>query len=525
MRVNLENIINRNINISKLSQVKVNNLIKGEIIKGDIQDVKLNNILIKLADGTNLMAKLTMDNMEFSIGQKMSFQVKDANTEQILLKPVINEDYNPKSNKLLQVLDEASVVANEKNIEIVSKLLDNNMPIDKDFINNIIKLTNKFKDTSIDKLITLVKNNIPVTQENIEQLNNYEQGNNSMKQEIISLANRMIDNNDTDYKQQLIQILGNQKNVHQSTGNSENVITQEIASEISGKNIDNNINNSINNNINKNVNNNLTVLDIMPEDNLKELQKEINSTYKLEGNNTLKLSKELTLQDLKQQILTLDINEEDKVNINKTITNKLLDFLVDKNVFLDPKALEDTKLLKEYFNNIYEKVINIIKFTSTTVEGKNNDVVKDATKVKNNIEFMNSLNNNYNYVQLPFKFNKLLNSELYIFENKKELRKKSKSDAVSALLRLDYVNLGHMDVYISKQVKNVECKFYVEDEQKKNIINEHINKLYKRIKSFDYNITGLMVIDNKKDFNFVEDFVSRKEEAKAVKRYSFDMRV
>lgn len=508
MRVNLENRISRNANISKISSMKIKNLQKGEVIKGDIQDVQHKNVVIRLANGTNLTAKLT-DNMEFSIGQKMLFQVKDANAEQILLKPVIDENFNPKSNKLIQVLDEASVVANKKNIEIVSKLLDNNMPIDKDFINNVIKLSNKFKDTSIDKLITLLKYNIPVTQENIDQINNYEQGNNSMKQEVISLANRMIDNKDINYKQELIQILNNKNNIQQLNGNGENTITHNIDSKISEKNI----------------NNNLTLLDIMPEDNLQKLQNEINSTYKLEGNNTLKLSKEVTLQDLQQQILSLEIDEEDKVNINKTITNKLLDFSVDKSIFLDSKALQDTKLLKEYFNNIYEKVVNIIKFTSNTLEGKNNDIVKDATKVKNNIDFMNSLNNNYSYVQLPFKFNKLLNSELYIFENKKELRKKSKSDAVSALLRLDYVNLGHMDVYISKQVKNVECKFYVEDEQKKNIINEHINKLYKRIKSFDYNITGLMVIDNKKDFNFVKDFVSRKEEAKAVKRYSFDMRV
>lgn len=519
MRINYNKQIDKKINIPKISKVNIRDFKKGETLKGEILDIKQKNILIKLANGAELTAKLT-DQMEFNIGQKVLFQVKESNLEQVLLKPIIDEGHNPKSNKLFQILEEAGVTINEKNTEIVDKLLNNNMQVDKEFINKILTLSRQFKGTSVDELILLVKNNIPVTKENINQLANYANNNQSIKQEIISLANQIIENTDIDVKHRLLNIL----------------MDNEIDSVISNKVIDERDNSYlpkgneiINNEINvENIKSGVTIKlgDVLPQEGIQELEKEINSTYLIKENNTLNLSKDLSLQRLLQEIFNLEIQEKDKVILNKVITNKLLKTAVDKNIYLNRGALQNPKLINDYFNNVYEKILNIIKLTQGVTEGKGNGITKDATKIKNNIEFINNLNNNYNYVQLPFKFgNKLLNSELYIFENKKELKKRSNTNSISALLRLDYVNLGHIDVYINKQANNVECKFYVEDEEKKKIVDDHIINLHKRIRSFDINVTGLSVINNKKDFNFVEDFMKRKNNANSVKRYSFDMRV
>ncbi|MCT4687405.1 hypothetical protein [Vallitalea sp.] len=521
MRINYNKQINKRIDISKISKVNNRDFNKGQTLKGEILDIKQKNIIIKLASGAELTAKLT-DQMEFNIGQKVLFQVKESNLEQVLLKPLLDEGFSPKSNKLNQILEEAGVPINEKNTEIVEKLLNNNMPVDKEFINKILTLSRQFKDTSPYKLILLVKNNIPVTSENINQLDNYSNNNNSIKQEIISLANQIIDNKglDINIKHRLINILMNNESDNFSNDKVNNVIENNnsreqeltVANSVAKENTNNEVD--------------FRLGDILSRERIEELKKELDNTYLLKDNNTLNLSKDLSLQKLLGDIFSLEIGVKDKEILSNIITNKLLKSSVDKNIFLDRGALENPKFINDYFNDVYEKIISIIKLTQGLTEGKQSSISKDATKVKNNIEFINNLNNNFNYVQLPFKFgNKLLNSELYIFENKKELRKRSNANAISALLRLDYVNLGHIDVYINKQVNNVECKFYVEDKEKKKIIDDYIINLHKRLRSFDINVTGLIVINNKKDFNFVEDFLQRKNNSNSVKRYSFDMRV
>ncbi|GKX31728.1 hypothetical protein SH1V18_42080 [Vallitalea longa] len=538
MRVNYNRQINKVIDISKISRVSGREFQKGQILKGEVLDIKQKNILIRLANSTVITAKLT-DQMEFSIGQKVMFQVKESNMEQILLKPIMDESSNPKSNKLSQILEEANVTVNNKNIEIVDKLLNNNMKIDKEFINKILTLTRQFKDTDVDKLILLLKNDIPVTEENIEQLNNYIKNNNSIKQDMISLANHIIDDEhiNVDVKQKLINIFtysdsdfSTVDTKSSSEDMSLNVGSQEVSEMVDAKlNSEFVKNQQVSTDVISNQTNDVNMEklgDILSQEGIDELKDEINNTYTLKGNNTLDLSKDLTMEKLQQEIFALEIKEEIKKHIMNNITNRLLKTAVDKNIYLSKNALNDPKLINEYFNDIYNKVVNILKLTQGTMNGKNSAISKDAAKIKNNIEFMNNLNSNFNYVQLPFKFNnKLVGSELYIFENKKSPRKKANNNSISALLRLDYVNLGHIDVYINKLEKNIELKFYVDDDKTKNVIDNHIINLHKKIISYDYNIMGLTVINNNKNFDFVKDFMKRKSDNKSVKRYTFDMRV
>ena len=272
MRINYNKQINKRIDISKISKVNSRDFNKGQTIKGEILDIKQKNIIIKLASGAELTAKLT-DQMEFNIGQKVLFQVKESNLEQVLLKPILDEGYSPKSNKLYQILEEAGVPINEKNTEIVEKLLSNNMQVDKEFINKILTLSRQFKDTSVDKLILLVKNNIPVTSENINQLDNYSNNNHSIKQEIISLANQIIDDKglDIDIKNRLINILMNNDSDNVSNDKIINVI-ENNSSEDQELKVDIPV-------INKNTNDvvDFRLGDILSGEGIEELKKEVSS--------------------------------------------------------------------------------------------------------------------------------------------------------------------------------------------------------------------------------------------------------
>ncbi len=60
----------------------------GDLIKGEIIDLKQTEVLIKLLNGQTVQAKMT-DSFEFFIGQELSFVVKESSTEQLLLKPMV----------------------------------------------------------------------------------------------------------------------------------------------------------------------------------------------------------------------------------------------------------------------------------------------------------------------------------------------------------------------------------------------------------------------------------------------------
>jgi hypothetical protein len=67
-------------------------------------------------------------------------------------------------------------------------------------------------------------------------------------------------------------------------------------------------------------------------------------------------------------------------------------------------------------------------------------MAKEVTNLRQNIDFMNQLNQMYTYIQLPLKMsNKTANGELYVFTNKRSLVKEN--GAVSALLHLNMENL------------------------------------------------------------------------------------
>lgn len=524
MRIQNHEQLDRRINVSKLAKVNGQSFDKGQVLKGEILNIQQKDVLIQLANGARLTATLTND-MELFIGQKLLFQVKDASSEQVVLKPMLDELFNPKDTKMLQVLDEAGVTANEKNMKLVHELIKRNMPVDKQFLNQVMRLAYKFKDVPLERILLMLEKDIPVTKENVQQLDQLINNQNSMKQNIVDLSQSIINEASKETQQELIKILvGSQvvesnKQLVDNLGNSvnkdntvskENVVNQE----------------NIEPSLMKEVSENSQKLErILPDAMLKSINDTIKSMFTGSDKPIPQLIGDMTIEQIEEWVAGLELDEEDKQSLNKTITSKILTAVVDKSIYLNKGALEQPNLIKEYYQEIYDKLSQIIQ-SKEAMGHKNGGLAKHASKVKQNIEFMHYLNQNYNYVQLPFKFNHaLLNSELYIFENKKELKSKGKTDAVSALLRLDYLNLGHLDIYVKKQENNVECKFYVEDEEKQKRVNEHMHKLFKRLDSFGYRITGISVTLQSDSFQVVEDFLERKGEAESVKRYSFDMRV
>ena len=167
---------------------------------------------------------------------------------------------------------------------------------------------------------------------------------------------------------------------------------------------------------------------------------------------------------------------------------------------------------KDAISEFYEKVRNNAgkladALGEKTQEKQDSQLSKALNNIRNNVEFMNDLNRNMTYFQMPVRFSENnANGELYVFTNKKKLAKKG--DDVSALLHLDMEHLGPMDIYVKLKGKNVSTNFCLESEEMLDFVYAHIDQLNDRLEKLGINCHfDMKVREPEEQFDFVQDFV------------------
>lgn len=181
---------------------------------------------------------------------------------------------------------------------------------------------------------------------------------------------------------------------------------------------------------------------------------------------------------------------------------------------------------KDKIAKLYEKLESQLTRLEDAVKasGQNSQNVSQlAADIRNNIQFMDQINQAYTYVQIPLKMaGQKANGELYVYTNKKNLAEKK--EELTAFLHLDMDHLGSTDVSIKMRGKNVSTNFYFDNDEAFALVQTHAPILEERLKAKGYNCE-VNVENEHKQVNFVEDFLKKDQpSAGLVHRYSFDMR-
>ncbi len=164
--------------------------------------------------------------------------------------------------------------------------------------------------------------------------------------------------------------------------------------------------------------------------------------------------------------------------------NKLLRDNISAQWHLKPGDVEK----KENIENLYQRLGNQIKGMTSAINhnlGAESKLYQTATGLQNNLDFMNQLNQMFQYVQLPLQMSgQNVHGDLYVYRNRH--RKMSEDGSVSAVLHLDMDNLGPVDVYVKMIESKVTTNFYVEDESILDLINDNIHILNERLEKRGY---------------------------------------
>lgn len=160
---------------------------KGQLIRGEITDLRTNEVKVKLEDGRILSGRLE-DSVNLSIGDKVIFRVEDVSLKNLTLKIVSGTDFTSEENTIEKALEAAGLSKNSRNSSIVRELLNQQMSIDKQTISQLIRQSVLNKDTPIQTLVLMNKYHIPVNEAGIRQFLAYQNSEHSLLNEIDELA-------------------------------------------------------------------------------------------------------------------------------------------------------------------------------------------------------------------------------------------------------------------------------------------------------------------------------------------------
>ncbi|SEW40657.1 flagellar hook-length control protein FliK [[Clostridium] fimetarium] len=523
------------------------NMLVGDTFSGHITNIKGNDIILQLNNGMSFPATL-LGSSNLSVGQNITFMINNNSNNKISIKPLMLDQ-----QELVIVnraLEASNLPFSENNVQLVKQLLMQNMSIDTNTLNNLSKEINKFSSANIDTIVSLSKLDIPITEENIKQFEAYKSYEHSISNDMNTLSKSFGDflssslnkngiNDAVNLSQKLIDIL---YNTNTSSANNSNMNTN---SNINDSNINNgNANNSMNtvdinkallseqgNNMAGNSENNAESINkFISTQSRKDLAQNMIETFGKEA--SFGVVEDLKSGNLSAKSLLENINQlvKDNPMLNKDGLDKLFQskefseiirMIVRDKMRITPENVKNSDGIKEFYKRVREDVSHLSDVASQS--DKESSFSKSLDGLKNNIDFMNDLNKNMSYFQLPIKFSAGdAESELYVFTNKK--KSSDKTDTLSALLHLDMENLGPLDVFIKLAGKNISTNFCLESENMLDFVYSHIDQLNSKLESLGYNVNFEMTVreDDKLGIDFVQDFLDQSKSAFIPSQFIFD---
>lgn len=515
------------------------NMLAGDTFTGKVMSIKDSMALLMLTGGDFVNAHIA-EGSSVSVGQNLTFLIEQNTKQNISIKPLtMNEQQAFLINK---ALDAAGYSLNESNIHIVKELIGMNMPIDAAMIEKMITSANEFPQANLKTIANLIRLEMPVTQDNIMQFEAYSNYQNSISSQLNSMGEQ--------FSQLFTNIVGNEAAMKNSVSADNEALAGNLAKLQNFNMQQASMLNDIVNTLYQNTsyqNQDATyqnglqeavlsqpLQDVLSDEQTKTVERTIQQLLSESPDNeqlqtisnALREKSLTTNQLLSDLTLLLKNNPEFASKFSSfgeaSIMEKLFSQMINETMKLTPADVAKEDGIKNYYKRLKQ---SLEKLTSDGRESAlPQELSKSMNEVKANIDFMNDLNKNMTYVQIPIQLkNSETNGELYVFTNKKALSKGA--DNVSAMLHLDMEHLGPIDIYVRLQNKNVSTNFCLASEELLDFVYAHIDKLDARLQALGYSTSFEMKLNEPEDkFDFVEDFVEKDISKNSTSQFILDIR-
>ncbi len=556
---------------------EVNTLSVGDTLQGQLVSKDGNSIELLLGDNARLTTMLEQD-MNLSLGQIMSFEVKSNQGGQLTLRPLFANMSN--STTIMSALDAAGIAASDTSVKMVDTLMQNGMPVNKDMLHTINRELSRYPDAVINDIVMLHKMDIPVNEGNVRQMHLYNNNNqwmlenvNDSATELTNLLANAIKSADDSVQNildglkellppaesdmtnevmaeegvssgaQTVAAEGEEASLHgmpseeaasgqPSAANMTDTVRQQGAldehpgqqavmadkAEASGVHSANTqISNAADNTSNVKQSPDTSA---SKEDILTQTDKQ-----SVEGRSLQEkaAAPAINKNNVFDKLQNMDPRQLSRPEIKAQIKSAITELLKD-NFLMNPKDIKEEKFIQKY----YERTMNLADGLEKLMaeNGKTDtDFAKTIANVRENTTFMNHVNDLYNYVQLPLKMNdSQANGDLYVYARKKGRGSASPDGKLTALLHLNMDHLGAMDIFLTlSEGQKLNTRFIMEKEEMIDFIASHIDELNARLEKKGYNVGTVVCKKDEPDKTAIENIIGKSENI-MLSTQSFDAR-
>ena len=537
----------------QIKYVKSGQTLNGEVIAKNGSEVQ-----IRLDGDMVIHARLEKD-MNVSVGQNMTFEVQtfgktDGQTV-IALRPLY-ENLTQDANTV-KALTAAGIPVNNETAAMVAGLMKEGMSIDVSSLQSLYKDMMSFPEAGLLDLVSLHKLEVPVTEENLRQIAGYRnleyQILNSVETLAEETADTLLNLVDTSPEQagrllfDILRIFGETPAILPDGAQTEAAATQKEAALPQEA---------------------VTEADL-PQETMREegvLQEaltekgvsteETETVIRAAGESA---ETEVTGQSRAEREKLADVLQRAGLSadgVSRLVLGtmgvselaELLQDMLSKGAFsrrtlrelmgtdglrgLLQNRMEENLLLqaekgfsKEDVSRLYDRIQEqTVRLAQALSQAgvENSPAAKSVSQIRENIDFLNQLNQTYAYVQLPLKLSgQKAHGDLYVYSNKKNLARKD--GTVSALLHLDMEHLGSLDIYVAMTQEKVSTQFYLEREELLDFMEQHISLLNERLNRKGYSVKSEVLL-REKPVHVIEEIVKQEGNASVLSQYAFDVR-
>ena len=560
-------------------QNEVRSLKPGQTLQGTVVGRNGNSVQIELAQDFTINAKVDKS-VSLALGQLMSFEIKANSSSFMSLAPLYTNTANTAT--ILRALAAAGLPETAENMEMVAKMMEEGMPIDKESILNMSRQLLDFPGQDPTSIIQMTRLELPVTAENIEQFEQYKNATHqiltsvdTITEELPQVFQQLVQEGQTDkalafYEAVLaafsedgaedgtVTLQGSAAGTPQAeadgaapegdpaavaeetetgrpvqagempaaagqtplpeTTAQENKITSDIAAALG---------------------------EALPEeetgreatltrgqwerlgDALRDLGLHEQTAAQIKNG---ELDSKEVLQLVRQFVQKAGHSDASDQALHKLLGGREFQELLKQEIgrqwTIEPKDVADKKQVEQLYERIREQTARLSQALDTA--GKSDaPAARSVQNLQNNVDFMNQMNHLYTYVQLPLKMlGNNAHGDLYVYTNKKSLA--AKDGQVSALLHLDMEHLGPLDVYVTMKEKQVATNFTVMDDSILDLIERHIDILNKRLEDRGYSLKTQMHVKEEtaeaEETSVMQTLLHQQKNISVLSRTSFDMR-
>lgn len=540
-------------------------LTKGNIFEGTVSSMKNGRVTLALSSGQQISARIE-GKVQLSLGQSMFFQVKSNDGSQIAIRPFSVEGTGA-NYTLLQALSAAGVPAESDYLSMVNRMMEEQMPIDRNSIQQMARMVNAHPEIDVQTLVQLNKLGITIDEQNAAQFENYLDDKQAITNEFDQLIEELPQALESEsLSPQQMRNFGSEFLLALTDGledvplQNDGLTSQEVPAESVAENaIEKNITDgnsleksallengellqatedgeavaqetAVEQSVQQSESYSATPHTLGALMDGKQLQNLNTILGELLGTDATRYTKDSgvveVLKDIQQVLkdsLPIEREQIGKLFSSKEFVHMVKDTL-QQQWTLQPQDLEadgTDKVAKLYdrMNSQLEKITEALK----SIGQENTSFAQTAADIQSNVEFMNQINQAYTYVQIPLQMSgQNASAELFVYTNKKALAEGERE--LTAFLHLDLDHLGATDVSVKMKNKQVSTNFYLDDDASYELISLNIDRLEKRLQEKGYQC-NVSVINEAKHVNFVENFLKKDQpSAGQLHRYSFDMR-